>query len=77
MSRFAPPLRLMARYPVGGLIALLSGSGCHDAQIDWPQHDSSHGVVVMLPGEQYETESGVDRAPRRLPSFARPTGAAS
>ncbi len=50
MSRFAPPLRLMAHYPVSGLIALLSGAGCHDAQIDWPRPESSHGVVVMLPG---------------------------
>ena len=50
MSRFAPPLRLMTHYPLGGLITLLFGSGCHDAQIDWPRPDSSRGVIVMLPG---------------------------
>lgn len=50
MSRFALPLRLSLKYPWGGLLALLGGAGCHDAQIEWPRHDASRGVIVMLPG---------------------------
>ncbi len=50
MSRFALPMRLSLRYPWGGLLALFGGAGCHDAQIEWPRHDASRGVIVMLPG---------------------------
>lgn len=56
------------RYPWGGLLALLSGAGCHDAQIEWPTPDLARGVIVMLPGieggawQLAETRAGLTRA---------------
>lgn len=50
MSCFAHTMRLSARYPLGGLIALLGGAGCHEAQIDWPKTSTARGAIIMLPG---------------------------